>query len=383
MKKILVAFLILTSFLINTSSVPSRAESFSSSTESKLSLKPSIEIPPFMVPPFPPLVMPKVLDTQEMATQDLKAEVTTPDAMVITLSFAGDCTLGDDDKYQWNTFDQVYKEVNDPAYFFAGVKSVFASDDYTFVNFEGALTKAEKKAEKKYRFKGDPAYVDILKEGSIEGVTLANNHSLDYLERGFKDTVKILQEADIDYTYFETYFIRDIKGIKIGFLGYKGWEHEERSKRLLTQHVAELRQQGVDYIVANYHWGDENSYTPNKQQIRMAHFAIDSGVDLVIGHHPHVLQGLEIYKGKPIIYSLGNFCFGGAPNPKDKDTIIYQQFIVVDPVKNEILDTQYNIIPARVSGESGRNNYQPVLAQGKEAERILEKFKKISEGLGK
>lgn len=384
MKKILIALFMLATFLINPSSVPSRADTSSTYTDRPLksSLNPVPYQPPFSVSSFPSQDKAQILSIEKEIPAS-ETRVTTPDALMITLSFTGDCTLGDDDKYQWNTFDEVYRKVKDPSYFFSEVKSVFAYDDFTFVNFEGALTKAEKKAEKKYRFKGDPIYVNILKEGSIEGVTLANNHSLDYLEQGFNDTVKVLEEAGIRYTYFDTYFVQEIKGIKIGFLGYKGWEHEKRSNELLIKHVAEMRKAGVHYIVANYHWGDENSYTPNTLQKRMAHFAIDSGVDLVIGHHPHVLQGLEVYKGRNIVYSLGNFCFGGAPNPKDKDTIIYQQILTVDPEKNEIISTEYNIIPARVSGESERNNYQPVIAQGKEAERILNKFSKISEGLSK
>jgi poly-gamma-glutamate synthesis protein (capsule biosynthesis protein) len=123
------------------------------------------------------------------------------------------------------------------------------------------------------------------------------------------------------------------------------------------------------------------SYIPNLQQKNMAHFAIDNGVDLVIGHHPHVLQGMETYEGKNILYSLGNFCYGGKKNPSDKDTIIYQQLISFDISKKEITFTDYKIIPASISSKTDRNNYQPVIADGDEAERILKKFEYISEGL--
>ena len=318
----------------------------------------------------------------EAVTEPMEVDETIkppePDIRTVTLSFAGDCTIGDDDKYTWNTFDSVYKKVQDPGYFFQGVQSVFASDDFTFINFEGTFTDATKKAVKEYRFKGDPSYVNVLKEGSIEAVTLANNHSLDYLEQGFNDTVATLNEAGIPYTYFESSFISQINGLRVGFLGYKGWEHERRSNTLLKEQVRAMREQGVTFIVANYHWGDQNSYVPNALQKRMAHYAIDNGVDLVIGHHPHVLQGMEIYRGKPILYSLGNFCFGGAPNPKDKDTIIYQIVIHYDAVNRKILKSENVIIPVRVSGENGRNNYQPVLATGEDEKRIMEKFEWIS-----
>jgi poly-gamma-glutamate capsule biosynthesis protein CapA/YwtB (metallophosphatase superfamily) len=148
----------------------------------------------------------------------------------------------------------------------------------------------------------------------------------------------------------------------------------------LVRHVKELREQGVVFIIANYHWGDMYSYIPNNQQKNMAHFAIDNGADLVIGHHPHVLQGMETYKGKNIVYSLGNFCYGGKMNPSDKDTIIFQQIISFDISKKEIAGTDYKIIPASISSRTDRNDFQPTIAAGEEAERIIKKFESISIG---
>ena len=315
--------------------------------------------------------------TQINESVEIKKPV-EPRIRSIKLSFSGDCTIGDDEKYTWNTFDEVYQKVKDPGYFFRGVEAIFKRDDFTFINFEGTFTHATKKAVKEYRFKGDPSYIKILTDGGIEGVTLANNHSLDYLDSGFSDTVSTLNHAGILWTYFDTYFIKEIHGIKIGFLGYKGWEHEPRSNALLKEHVKALKEQGASFIVANFHWGDQNSYVPNSLQRRMAHSAIDNGVDLVIGHHPHVMQGMEVYKGKNILYSLGNFCFGGAPNPKDKDTIIYQHTLIVDAWTLSILYSDFKIIPARVSSDTSRNNYQPILVTGDEEKRILDKFNGIS-----
>lgn len=301
----------------------------------------------------------------------------------ITLSFAGDCTLGGDEKYTGNTFDRVYERVNDPSYFFKGVQSIFKNDDFTFVNLEGTLTNSSEKAEKEFRYSGDPSYAQILAEGSVEGVTLANNHTLDCFDAGFDDTVRALDSAGIYHTYFEACFIRNIKGIKIGFLGYKGWYHESNSNSLLKKQVKEMKEQGVDFIIANYHWGDMRSYMPNEQQIRMAHFAIDNGVDLVIGHHPHVLQGMETYKGKNIVYSLGNFCYGGSSNPSDKDTIIYQHIITFDSKLGRIIRSEYKIIPAKITSDPDRNNYQPIIATGDEEIRIMEKYAELCAKLNK
>ncbi len=296
----------------------------------------------------------------------------------ITISFAGDCTIGSDESYTGHTFDKVYKEANDSAYFFKGVNSIFSSDDYTLINLEGALTNETKKANKEFRYKGPPEYCEILKKGGIEGVTLANNHTLDYLREGFDQTVETLKKANIDYTYLENYFIKEIKGVKFGFLGYKAWSNENNSNQLLVKHVKEMQEKGVDFIIANYHWGDMYSYTPNAQQKNMAHFAVDNGVDLVIGHHPHVLQGMESYKGKTIVYSLGNFCYGGKMNPKDKDTIIFQQLISFDFLKGEIIATNFRIISASISSRTDINNFQPVLISGEEEERITKKYEELS-----
>ena len=295
----------------------------------------------------------------------------------ITLSFAGDCTLGTDEDFQWNNFDHVYQKVNNPAYFFEGVKSIFGTDDFTLVNLEGTLTTATEKPEKEFNYKGDPSYAEILVKGSVEGVTLANIHTQDFYDVGFFDTVNALTQHGITYAFFETSFVRDIKGIKVGFLGYKGFGHEREVRTLLVRQVAEMRAAGVDFIVANYHWGDIRSYEPNEQQIRMAHYAIDQGVDLVIGHHPHVLQGLETYKGKNILYSLGNFCYGGSPVIRDADTIIYQQIITFDPSSGSIIDLEHQIIPAHVTATPDKNDYRPVLADGHEKIRIMAKFARL------
>jgi hypothetical protein len=289
----------------------------------------------------------------------------------ITLSFAGDCTLGQDADFVANTFDS-YVKSRGYGYFFEKVSSVFKNDDFTFVNLEGPLTSSDNIMPKEFNFRGDADYVNILLEGGIDGVTLTNNHILDYGEEGFDETAEVLSSNHIYYTYFEHYFIIELKGIKIAYLGLKGWSHEERSKKILGETVQELRDEGVQYIIANYHWGTEKKYTPDVNQLRMAKYAVDCGVDLVIGHHPHVLEGIETYKGKTVVYSLGNFCFGGSTKPYDNDTIIYQQILNVQDHK--IIGEESRIIPVKVSGTSDINNYQPVIAQGQEADRIIDKF---------
>lgn len=126
-------------------------------------------------------------------------------------------------------------------------------------------------------------------------------------------------------------------------------------------------------VVAVFHWGNELEAVPDSNQTTLAHLAIDEGADLVIGHHPHVLQGIEEYKGKNIAYSLGNFCFGGNTRPTEMDTIIFQQKFVISS-KKEIVDSEITVIPCRVSSEAEFNNYQPTPLTGAEAQQTIDKI---------
>ena len=113
----------------------------------------------------------------------------------------------------------------------------------------------------------------------------------------------------------------------------------------------------------------------------LAHLAIDEGADVVVGHHPHVLQGIDTYKGKTIAYSLGNFCFGGNYHPTEMDTMIFQQKFMIDTSK-KITDSEINVIPCSVSSESDCNNYQPTILEGDEAKRVRELIQERSDQIG-
>jgi poly-gamma-glutamate synthesis protein (capsule biosynthesis protein) len=130
-------------------------------------------------------------------------------------------------------------------------------------------------------------------------------------------------------------------------------------------------------ILVHYHWGAEKQYVPNDVQQSLARYTIDQGADLILGHHPHVVQGIEEYKGKFIVYNLGNFMFGGNRNPGDKDIFVFQQTF---QLKNGELTSQkeINIIPFSISSVTDRNNYQPTLLTGSEADRVKQKIIDVS-----
>lgn len=298
-----------------------------------------------------------------------------------TLTAIGDCTLGDDVNFNpSNSFGTVYSMYGHN-YFFENVRSILAADDITFANFEGTLTTSDAREIKEYAFKGKPEYTAILQDGSIEAVSLANNHSKDYGVQSLEDTKKYLSEAGIDYCIGEDVIFKEVNGIRVALIGIYVLDTgiEKASQVESTIHTA--KQHGADVIVVGFHWGSEKSNYPDDVQQSLAHTAIDCGADLVVGHHPHVLQGIELYQGKYIVYSLGNFCFGGNSNPSDTDTMIFQQTFTVDET-GEATGSDINIIPCSVTSQYGWNSYQPTPQQGSEAERIMGRINEYSAQFG-
>lgn len=300
----------------------------------------------------------------------------------VKLSFAGDFTLGNYAGQAYSgSFDQVYESNNqDSNYFLKNVKAVFENDDLTIVNLEGPLTSASKHLDKQFAFKGSKDYADILTAGSVEAVSLANNHSEDYYQQGMDDTKAVLDEKQIGYFGYETSLVKEIKGIKIGFLGYRSMSlsmNSEEGRKTIKNAIDDLKNnQGANAVVVYYHWGIERQYYANDDQRELAKYTIDCGGDLVVGSHPHVLQGIEEYNGKPIVYSLGNFCFGGNRNPSDTDSMIYS--ITMNFTDGVYSGNTYEIIPCAITSTQGKNDYQPMLLQGEEKQRVLDKVKKYS-----
>ena len=263
------------------------------------------------------------------------------------------------------------------------MRDIFESDDMTVVNFEGVLTFSEERDESRtYNIKGDPEYARLLTAGDVEAVSFANNHRLDYGTRGSDDTVAALEAEGIRYAYDRNVTIYETeKGIRIGLVSVNEVAWGLGSEQLLAEGIGKLQTEGVDLILACCHWGIERDNYPTENQQYLGRKCIDLGADLVIGHHPHVLQGIEEYNGKFIIYSLANFCFGANRNPVDKDTMIFQQtFTFVDGVKQQ--DQQIQIIPCSVSSVRDRNNFQPTPVQGDEAARIIGRINTYSAAYG-
>lgn len=309
----------------------------------------------------------------------------------ITISAIGDCALGRDHRLKYeNSNDDVFaRNNNDFNYFFSEVVDIFSKDDLTIANLESALTKENKIATKydygnNYWFKGDPIYANVLKAANIETVCLANNHTYDYLQKGYDDTKESLKNVGVGYFGYDDLYETEIKGIKIGIAGFNQLGEYEQGTNV-NEFKADIKKKievlkgRNDFVIACIHWGKEyvHEYTQNQKDI--GHFTIDCGADLILGAHPHVIQGIEKYKDKYIVYSLGNFCFGGNKNPPDYDTFIYQQEITFNPDKSIAKISEPNYIPCSISSTKNINNYKPIPSKGKDIVRILNKINKYSD----
>ena len=319
-------------------------------------------------------------DSESSDTVSTKSKHDTP--VTLTISVVGDCTLGTDEAFDYSTSLNAYFENYGKEYFLQNVKSIFEADDLTIANNEGTFTDSSSREDKTFAFKAPASFAGIYSSSSVEAVNTANNHSHDYGEQSFQDTMDALDAQGIVHFGYDETAVMDIKGVKVGLVGiYELYDHLEREQQL-KDNIAKVKEDGAELIIVIFHWGNEKETVPDSNQTTLGHLAIDLGADLVCGHHPHVLQGIEEYKGKNIVYSLGNFCFGGNSNMSDKDTAMFRQSFTIDGEGNVLDNDAVEIIPFSASSVSNRNDYHPTPAVGEQRERIIKKLTDYSEALG-
>lgn len=303
----------------------------------------------------------------------------TPPANTLTLSAVGDCTLGSDYRITGaeGTFhlamDAVHDDFSVP---FAGVVGVLAKDDLTIANLETPLSHAKPAVDHTFVFNGKPEYAAILAKGSVELVNLANNHTGDFGPEGAKQTLEAVEKAGVGAFGNGRVDIRTVKGIEVVNIGYLGGGKGVR-ERVVKDVLKHKRDDNL--VIVSFHWGAEGLNIPVDDQRQMAHAVLDAGANLILGHHPHVLQGIETYKGRHIVYSLGNFVFGGNSNPADKDSMIYQEVFALEDGK--VVTKENRILPVRISSVTTHNDFRPVLLEGPDKERVLGRVKEYSDML--
>jgi len=294
----------------------------------------------------------------------------------ITLSFLGDCSIGDSIQYRDYaiSYHATIREKG-AKWPFSLVEEVLKADDLTVANLEVVLTNYTKtRQDKAHNLIGDPSHTQVILESGIDLVNTANNHAWDFRAAGYHDALSHLDAAGIPH--FGTLYsgtpdgsdvtlIIDVKGVKIGFVGFS--YPQEYDKKRIEIRIKDLRDRGAQIVVLSLHWGTEEKTQPTAGQAAYAKFCIDAGADVVYGHHAHILQSVQFYKGKPILYSTGNFTFG-TMSQVDPDTGIFQ--LTYDVVDGEPVLRRFGVVPCRTQGSG---DYRPYILTDEEECRTMRK----------
>ena len=297
----------------------------------------------------------------------------------VTISFVGDCSIGD--SAQFMDYESSYHTClakNGPEWPFSLVKKYLEADDLTVANLEVVFTERRQHADKVYYLKGKPENVQCLTLGSIEMVNTINNHSFDFFEKGYDDTQQVLEDAGIDHfgSYrpgkeggYDQLATKEINGIRFGFLGFS-YPQDSDQKRI-AQRIETLKtEMGCDVVIVSLHWGREVHFIPESEQFTYAKKVMDLGADMIWGHHPHVLQIVQFYKGKPIFYSTGNFTFGSMSDV-DRNTGIFQLTYQLDGENTPSLYS-FSVIPCVTQG---KGDFRPLpLTEEADKEKMLKKL---------
>ena len=302
-------------------------------------------------------------------------------SVIVTISATGDVTIGGDTrKSSTSIFDkQLAQEPSGLSFPMENVRSLFEADDMTIVNFEGTLTTTKSATKNTYSFAAPPEYVQVLTSGSVEAVSLENNHILDHGAAGYEETCQTLEAAGIRYSgHLGASTYTTDTGVTIGMLSYQTFNGNYTNiYASIEGDIAALRAQGCQIVIVSYHWGDEKDYIPNERQVPLGRATIDAGADLVLGHHSHRMNPIEVYNGKYICYSLGNFSFAGNIRPDDMDTFVFQQRFRVWPdgtVQNE----GFRIVPCSISSQEDVNDFKPTPQEGEAAQAIVSRLLELN-----
>ena len=271
-------------------------------------------------------------------------------------------------KYVRQFYNELEAHENDLNFTMVNVRDIFLHDDMTLVNFEGTLTDSTAvpsgKKENAFLFNISPSYVYVLPDNGIDAVALENNHVMDHGEEAYEETKATLHEAGVIYSTSEEVGLFETKGVTIAMLSYLCIDRYDKPvggyDNLYDKVAADIKAVKDKYpiVIVSFHWGVEKDYYPTDRQKKMGRLAVDSGADLVIGHHSHRINPIELYNGVYICYSLGNFCFSGHERPGDMSSFIFQTRFRISK-NNEITNSGFRIIPIRISSIKDSNNYTP------------------------
>ncbi len=317
----------------------------------------------------------------------------TEERVSVTISAVGDCTLCRNQLMEYErSWEETFHERGSP-YFLGKVGKCFQEDDVTIANLECALSERAKPLQwfyrerkgtlsfKRYIHLGKPEYLAALADGGVDAVSFANNHNIDGGLNGYLDTIDACDARGLAIAAYDRVVRLERGGVRMGMVSVDlTYCSDQTAERVLRAGMADLNRD-CDLIVACMHWGKNYERLPDKSQREFGHLCINLGADLVLGCHAHILQGVERYRGRYICYSLGNFTYGGRRVPKDPDTMIVQQtFTFVDGELQ--VDDEFRVIPCKMSGREGQNDFRPVLCAEEDAHRAIAKLNGLSENFG-
>lgn len=314
------------------------------------------------------------------------ATASQAEGVVVTISAAGDVIIGADVRKEKNVFEEeLARQGGDLTFPWRNVRDLLLADDLTIVNLECALTDAPIAADRmshSYVFAAPPSYAVTFVGSGVEAVALENNHVMDHGEQGYADTCAALDGVGVLYSgHLGPCVYTTASGVRVGMLSYQTFDGRYADiYEQMPGDIEALRAQGCQIVVVSYHWGDENEYTPNARQVPLGRATVDAGADLVLGHHSHRINPIELYEGKYICYSLANFSFAGNVRPSDRDTFIFQLRLRVLPdgtVENEDM----RIVPCCVSSVEGYSDFIPTPYGPEDAARVAQRLVELGDGL--
>ena len=319
-------------------------------------------------------------DTSNDIPEPVTEEETTPSGFSITLSFIGDCLCATDENTHYeNCFNDI-ADIKPASYFFKKVNSYFLQDDFTIADCENVFSDSDNlqisdKGQyqdpdiEAYWFKSKAKNAEILKAGGIDCVSISNNHINDYGTTGHEDTKTALNSFKIKWGEEGKIVYYKKNNFKIGVICttmYGSYAVDS-----IKASIAKASKKS-DYQIVYFHGGTEAVHEPEEWKIEACHMLADAGADLIMGDHPHVLQPMELYNDVTIIYSLGNFIFGGNRHPENR-TIIYQHTLTLED--NVLKNESGKIIPCYVyTGDT--NNWQPDIIKNKSEKQNVIRFMK-------
>lgn len=296
----------------------------------------------------------------------------------LTLSFLGDCSMGEmpsqtgkEGSYT-HTLDTYGLE-----WPFSLVRDYLEQDDFTFANNEVIYSTRTKHADKKTNLIAAPEYAKVYQYTGIDAVNTANNHAMDFMLEGYDDTLAALDEAGI--SHFGTLYpgtkrardqlgIYDVKGVRLGVVSFS-YPQDSDLKRIQTR-IETLRKEGCHLVIVSLHWGREGQAVPQSWQYKYARNIIDMGADVIWGHHPHILQIVQFYKGKPIFFSTGNFTFGSIKE-MDRNTGIFQLTYRLDGENAPGLYS-FSVVPCVTQG---KGDFRPLpLTEAADKQEMLKRL---------